>query len=136
MQVFLEQFYSALAWFSALAAIIFTLWLLASLWERVQLSARRKAFKQPKSGNRSVHAFLLDWCNRAPKARIYASNLYDAYRIWCKDHEQEALSRNAFGHHMTKMKIKREKGQWVQYLGLELNVRAKRRLAVENRTNR
>lgn len=136
MQIFTEQFYIALAWFTALGSCIFIIWLLATVFEWVHLRARRRAFRKPAPGNNPVHEFLQDWCDRTSDTRIYASDLYDAYRIWCKDNEHKPYSRAAFGKSMTKMKVERETGRWVQYLDLELNPKGRRRLAIEEKANR
>ncbi len=136
MHNFTEQFITALAWFAAFGLGIFTIWLFATAFERVHLRARRRAFKKPAPGKNPAHEFLRDWCDRTSGARIYASDLFDAYRLWCKDNEVKPSSRNTFGKSMTKMKVERETGRWVQYLDLELNPKGRRRIAIEEKANR
>ena len=136
MQTFLEQFTTALAWFAAFGTGAFILWSIAALFEWTHSRARRLAFKKPEPGHNPVHEFLQDWCDRTPDARIYASDLYDAFRLWCKDNEVKPYSRNAFGKAMTKMKVKRETARWVQYVDLELNPKGRRRMAIEEKANR
>lgn len=136
MQIFLEQFYIGLAWFSAFASGIFTIWFFTDAWEKSRARARRITFFKPAPGDNPVHKFVCDWCDRIPKARIYASDLYDAYRLWCQDNDIEVAGRAAFGRHLSEMKLEREVGRYSVYLDLELNSKAHRRIALDKKTCR
>ena len=45
----------------------------------------------------TVEAFVSEWCEKGPDARISVKELYQAYKYWADDSGQKAVAKNTFG---------------------------------------
>lgn len=64
--------------------------------------------------------FLGQWCERMDKAAVQATDLYEAYKLWCGENAVEPVSNTLFGRMLTERGIQKDKVGVIRYLGLQL----------------
>lgn len=91
-------------------------------WKRIGLN-EPDVIKQQRVDYRSemdpVELFVEECCNRNPRERETAGNLYQAYKNWASDNNQYLMNHIKFGKEM-KNKFEAKKSGINYYLGVEL----------------
>lgn len=81
----------------------------------------RQATEQYRSESDVISQFLQEETVEDNTARIKSSDLYGAYKDWCKKNEKRVLSSTQFGKRIEEKRYRKELKTWVFYLGLRLN---------------
>lgn len=82
----------------------------------------KMATDQYRSESDPVGEFIGEFTTHAPSYEVLSSELYTAYKAYCKQVGMKEWSIRAFGDRVTEMVINKEKrGGYIYYLGLMLN---------------
>lgn len=108
------------------------------------LSWRRMGLKPPpavvaatadyREESDPLGVYLSQWCRREDRASIQASDLFEAYCLWCRQNAADPVSTTLFGRMMSERGFEKQKVGVVRYLGLELTDEAS--LAVDSARRR
>jgi putative DNA primase/helicase len=78
-----------------------------------------EAIKRYQRKEDTLGLFIEECCKLGPNKRAGATELFDAYKSWCKENESFSLSQTNFGKQMGK-KFTRKSSNGILYLGLRL----------------
>ncbi len=78
------------------------------------------ATKQYRHESNPVLSFLIACTEKRSTARVNATRLYNAYKLWCNDNSINPISQTLFGRKMTDMDYKKDVYQVTYYLDIEL----------------
>lgn len=73
-----------------------------------------------KTKTDTVARFFVEMCISEPNSEILASELYQAYLLWCLDKEEEPVSNTAFGRNVGEKITKKRNMVGIFYLGIKL----------------
>lgn len=74
-----------------------------------------------KAENDIEAAFVADWCERDPEARISGQQLYDAYNQWCKKNGAYPKSSVKAARDWQRLGFEKKRSNGIWYLGVKLN---------------
>ncbi|MDR3438966.1 phage/plasmid primase, P4 family [Telmatospirillum sp.] len=83
-----------------------------------------------------IGLFLSQWCERIAGASVQASDLYEAYQLFCKENADDPVSNTAFGRMLPERGIEKDKRGTVRYLELQLTEAADQELVAARRIKR
>lgn len=75
-----------------------------------------------------VLPFVQSWCERIPGAKTQASDLYEAYKLWCKEKAADPQNLTVWGYRMGDLKLEKENKGCVFYLDIKLTSDAEARV--------
>lgn len=94
--------------------------------------AVKDATRQYRDESSPLRAFMDDWVDPAPAGSVGATELYEAFRLWCRDNAIDPWKQTTFGLRLRDQGVHKDRvGGRVVYLNLDLCAEARVRLEDE-----